>query len=208
MPFLNRSQKSKDAEAFIDKRRGKSATYTQPLIGSSVEEQEDIMSFLSEFYLTTIFDQSGCMKRLLKQYPDTIGTHYSLLVPDVVSFDQFWARYFYRCSVTTVLAEWERAQHDQENVRKALSKSVSGMQSQFLKLEIERGLGSRIAIMSSENSPATTRTPAIVSPAEQRAAMRAAILKEEVDIDITETIDEEEEEEEGAAIGIGFASSG
>ena len=90
----------------LNKRRGRSATYTQPLIGGkhplSIEEEENVHSFLSEFYSYQIYDSMMNMKHILQIYSDTVAIHYGLLVPNVCSFDEFWSRYFYRCSIVQV----------------------------------------------------------------------------------------------------------
>ncbi len=90
----------------LNKRRGRSATYTQPLIGGkypmSIDEEENVHSFLSEFYSYQIFDNMMNMKHTLQLYSDTVAVHYGLLVPKVCSFDEFWSRYYYRCSLIQV----------------------------------------------------------------------------------------------------------
>lgn len=90
----------------LNKRRGRSATYTQPLIGGkhpmSIEEEENVHSFLSEFYSYQIYDNMMNMKHILQMYSDTVAIHYGLLVPNVCSFDEFWSRYYYRCSIVQV----------------------------------------------------------------------------------------------------------
>ena len=90
----------------LNKRRGRSATYTQPLIGGkhpmSIDEEENVHSFLSEFYSYQIFDNMMDMKHTLQLYSDTVAVHYGLLVPKVCSFDEFWSRYYYRCSLIQV----------------------------------------------------------------------------------------------------------
>jgi hypothetical protein len=90
----------------LNKRRGRSATYTQPLIGGrhpmSVEEEENVHSFLSEFYSYQIYDNMVNMKHTLQMYSDTVAVHYGLLVPNICSFDEFWSRYYYRCSIVQV----------------------------------------------------------------------------------------------------------
>jgi len=154
----------------IEKRQGKSATYTVPLLGSGdsmtppEHQQQDVESFLSEFYCHGIFDKGREMRALLQQNPATIGTHYALLVPNVVSFDEFWSRYFFRCSATTILeelrvaaaAEHEELDEDDEDAdaknnqkdeegaphspAAVVERTFSG-RGNFLKRQLERGLG-------------------------------------------------------------------
>ena len=134
----NNKQEQIEIAKEIEKRQGKSATYTQPLLtlknntnndttddddSTHDDEQDDaeytadVQAFLTEFYHGGgIFERaSSDMRLLLKQYPATIATHYALLVPNVVSFDQFWSRYYYRCSATTIRQEWRRHNHIQHD---------------------------------------------------------------------------------------------
>lgn len=111
------------ASAEADKRRGKSATYTQPLRGDTPAQEQDIQSFLTQFYGRLIFDYAASydMQRLLHRHPDTMAVHYALLVPETCSFDQFWARYYYRCSVTTVLQEWRQQECAVRDLRRSVA---------------------------------------------------------------------------------------
>lgn len=202
----SKSRQRAEAVKELDKRRGRSATYTQPLRGLTVHEDEDVQSFLTEFYGRWIFERAHDMQRLLRDYPDTVATHYALLVPDTVSFDQFWSRYYYRCSVTTVLQEWQRQESEALALRQTVSHTlVPTIRTQFLKQEIERGLGSRV------DSTASTTPTKGSSLLEEKMAARASIFHTEADSDIVETLyegDEKEENEDQAAFGIGFAASG
>jgi BSD domain len=159
----------------IAKRRGQSATYTQPFVrchcgsGSSncpspvsvtaaatttIEEyDQDVQSFLTEFYGRGIFERSADMVQLLQLYPDTLAVHYALLVPGTVSFDQFWSRYYYKCSATTILREWSQRDADAALVKSAtVQRILPTLQQQLQKREIERGLGSRQALLVVESS--------------------------------------------------------
>ena len=68
----------------------------------SFEEEENVHSFLSEFYSYQIYDNMMNMKHILQMYSDTVAVHYGLLVPNICSFDEFWSRYYYRCSIVQV----------------------------------------------------------------------------------------------------------
>jgi BSD domain len=227
----------------IAKRRGQSATYTQPFVrcnsGSSsnscpspvsvtaaatttIEEyDQDVQSFLTEFYGRGIFERSADMGQLLQLYPDTLAVHYALLVPGTVSFDQFWSRYYYKCSATTILREWSQRDADAALVKSAtVQRILPTLQQQLQKREIERGLGSRQALLVVESSSlpppshqdtkdasptfasvqtitAATNTSSSSSSSssstlwEERVAARAQSLYEEAFSDIVETIPEE-----------------
>lgn len=178
-----KESKREQAMREIEKRRGKSATYTVPLVGSTEEQTTDVDSFLAEFYSHAIYEKSKEMKRLLSEHPETLGTHYGLLVPNVVSFDQFWSRYFYRCSLTTVLAE---QQAEQEN---GTNQPLSSKEQKELRRQIQEGLS-----VSKDKAKDVRRRRKIGLP-------HPTGLGELCDDDIVETIVEEEDE-------IAFAASG
>jgi hypothetical protein len=199
MGFLQ-SDHRKRAEKEVDKRRGKSATYTQPLLGTTEAQQADLETFLAEWYGRLIFERAAEMPRLLAQYPETLGTHYGLLVPDVVSFDQFWARYYYRCSLTTILEEWsqqpESHQSDDDDQQKTMWR-----QKKELQIEIEKGLGSRSsdgALLVSSSATAAgaghnmKATSSLADPKDGELHDLDLREGESTDHDIVETIDEEE----------------
>jgi hypothetical protein len=206
-----------EAERIAGQRRGKSATYTQPLVGQSVEEQEDMHSFCAEFYSSTIFEKSSEMKSLLRTYPDTLGTHYAVLVPHVVSFDQFWSRYYYRCSVTTILAEFSRNQRHQSTLRTQMNPIVQTIQQQHPPPPHPKHSSQSPTSVTEKTIQNNTHDDDddetknnswdMTTNIQQRTTLRAALHKEECDRDITETIqeeDEEEDDEEEEGHGIGF----
>lgn len=205
-----------EAERIATQRRGKSATYTQPLIGQSVEEQEDIHSFCSEFYGSSfIFDKASEMKTLLRTYPDTLGTHYAVLVPHVISFDQFWSRYYYRCSVTTILAEMQRNEREQSALRNQMHPIVRGIVLHPTTTSppphphhsSPTSVTDKTIQQQENNNNTSSLAMTKEQQQQQRTTLRAALHKEECDRDITETIQEEGEEEEDdeeEGQGIGF----
>lgn len=205
-PSLPRSLERQQAEYEIHKRRGKSATYTQPLEGATPAQQADIDSFLAEFYSRTIFERSSEMQRLLQEYPETLGTHYAVLVPRMVSFDAFWSRYWYRCSLTTVLAEQQHI-HEQENAEPPVAivnaKGHKDLQRE-LRREIQEGLN-----VSCEHQDGTGSSPGRLRGINRRKKQKqprhhtaeTTGLGDLFDDDIVETIAEEEDEIAFAALG-------
>jgi hypothetical protein len=168
----------------LNKRRGRSATYTQPLIventatpalATSFEEQEDITSFLTEFYGYRIFDSMTDMKFLLQQHTDTVKVHYGLLVPNVCSFDEFWSRYYYRCSYA--------------QVRKEVVRKVNSEHESIGVLE-EVGLLERMKLQEAE-SPTV---PCNINPTTSQR--RAQLFHQEYDRDIIEIIPEEADDDD------------
>lgn len=184
---LNNNELRERGEKELEKRRGRSKTYTEPLIGSTLLEDQDIQSFLCEFYSLTIFHRGPEMQSLLSNQT-VVATHYANLVPHVVSFDQFWSRYFYRCSLTTILQEFEQDKQQTKSWRQRLNGSLS----KFKENRDARALENTRSCDAAQQQQS--------SSLEEKLASRIQLFD-----DITETIPEEEDDEH---VAIGFASAG
>jgi len=127
------------------------------------------------------------------EHPETLGTHYGLLVPNIVSFDQFWSRYYYRCSLTTVLAAHNlQEESNQENAKNTYDVNSKKAQ-QSLRREIEDGLNVNKAKIHGSGKKKKKKT--------NNSNLNSSGFGEFFDDDIVETIAEEEDE-------IAFAASG
>lgn len=93
----------KQAEEEVEKRRRQSRTYTEPL----PLEAPNVKLFLDTFYERDIFENGLKFKDELNKYSDSVGEHYKFLVPEQVSFDEFFSRYYYRCKIENILDEWQ-----------------------------------------------------------------------------------------------------
>jgi hypothetical protein len=157
----------------LNKRRGRSATYTQPLMvpATSFEEQEDITSFLTEFYGYRIFDSMVDMKQLLQQHTDTVKVHYGLLVPDVCSFDEFWSRYYYT------------------QVRKEISQKLNNKDSSIHESE---EVDSMEKLKLAETKPLTLASNSTPTTSQRRTQL----FHQEYDRDIIEIIPEEADDDD------------
>ena len=80
-------------------------TYTAPLKNDDTDEAETarVDGFLESFTVDSKADDSA---RLLEEYPDSIKKFFDELVPDEMSKEEFWQRYYYRCDVDQIALEW------------------------------------------------------------------------------------------------------
>ena len=86
-----------------DRRRHSVETYTKPLDPSAITESEeprDFSLFMSNFDFSM---QEDDIQIALAKYPDSVGVHYKTLVPETVSPQDFWLRYFYLCDEKRIL---------------------------------------------------------------------------------------------------------
>lgn len=67
-----------------------------------VEQDPAILEFLSTFHID---QQTDDIAMVLEEYADTVGVHFQNLVPMVVTYEQFWQRYYYRCDPDRIQAE-------------------------------------------------------------------------------------------------------
>lgn len=117
------------AEAEANLRRARKETYTEPLRPQgkkfSKEEMEDFKEFMTEFYKTIYKRRDEC-GQLCTEYPDSIGKYYKELVPNKMSYEDFWQRYFYRCDVDNINNEWNRkAMEETSELEQQLVSSVT-----------------------------------------------------------------------------------
>jgi hypothetical protein len=205
----------------LNKRRGRSATYTQPLLvlphkedesnekrkknhhTVSIEEEENIHSFLSEFYSYQIYEEMPNMKQILRLHPDTVAIHYGLLVPNSCSFDEFWSRYYYRCSIVQVkndlIARKQRTgtyenssstnHDDDDDVLTDTRNNENHMDSQVTLATSSVDQGS---LLSEKQQ---LQNPQVVSDSTNPATNRTLLFYQEYDRDIIEVIPEAEEDD-------------
>ena len=134
------SVRRKKAEVDIALRRGRETTYTEPLLQRGQKQDEDdlaeVKTFLSSFYRTIYRRREEC-HAILRQHPNTVALHFANLVPDQMSYEDFWQRYFFRCDVDRLLDQWDRrgkqlAAARAESVQrglKGLQTSLKGLQA-------------------------------------------------------------------------------
>jgi len=75
------------------------------------DEGKVIKRFLKSFDVQA---QTEEISKILAKHPDTVGLFFENFVPVVVTYEQFWQRYFYRCDVQRIEREWEE---EEERVR-------------------------------------------------------------------------------------------
>ena len=76
----------------------------QILIPIDPKDDPAIIAFLSTFTLQPKTQEIG---EILADSPDTTCKHFDNLVPQFVSYEQFWQRYYYRCDPERIQREWE-----------------------------------------------------------------------------------------------------
>lgn len=160
---------------------------------------QDVQSFLTEFYYGGgIFAAMPDMQQLLRDYPDTLAVHYANLVPRTVSFDQFWSRYYYQCSATTILHEWRIEQQEQEQER-LFEQEQNDSTIEFYNMDNNNtdaqpsGNKSNTGSGGAVDGGDSSSNPLLL---EDQTAARAQIFYEESVSDIIETIPEQNEKNE------------
>lgn len=66
--------------------------------------QEDVNIFLENF---DILSKDDDISKILELHSDTVGLHFDKLVPAVVTYAQFWQRFYYRCNFHRIQSQWD-----------------------------------------------------------------------------------------------------
>jgi hypothetical protein len=191
----------------LNKRRGRSATYTQPLMNkngtTSIDEEENIISFLSEFYNYQIYEKCYDMKQILHIYNDTVAVHYNTLVPNTCSFDEFWSRYYYRCSIVQVkkdllVQRQKQLEQEQRQDEKIVDVPFDDDNNPIgnNKNNYNKSTANEIQLSSSTNNSSSTSTSNQTSITNTTTnTNRIQMFYQEYDRDIIEVIPEEDDDE-------------
>lgn len=147
--------RQKRAAVEVALRRNRESTYTEPIIKrggqqKTPEEIAEIKSYLSDFY-RTIYKRSDECQAVLREHPNTVGVHYANLVDKQISYEDFWQRYYFRCSEERIIAEWDHASNE---ARKARAVRVEEIQQ-----SLQKGLRNihdtfEVAAAGGSNAPA------------------------------------------------------
>ena len=101
----------------VARRRNHAETYLEPLN----EEDPDVQEFLDHF---DIDQKTTEIAQLLQDNPDTLQAHFdAMATEEVVTYAQFWQRYFYRCDEERVEREWKAQEEAQ---REARAQAITG----------------------------------------------------------------------------------
>lgn len=75
-----------------------------------------------------INDRTDEISNLLEKHPNTLRLHFGTLVPEVIHYEDFWERFFYRCDEKQIEREWEE---EHERARKARAELVGSVSNFF-----------------------------------------------------------------------------
>lgn len=94
------------------------------------EEARRVAAFLQSLHLVDRADEIDRLLRLddgggEEEDETRIGAHYAALVPDTISPDEFWQRYYYRCDAARIAHDWADADERHRQARAALVGTVS-----------------------------------------------------------------------------------
>ena len=101
----------------VKNRRNQSSTFTEPLRASP-----DMKEYLTKFYKYIFTAQARARyKEELGRYP-ILKSHYDILVPKIVSYEDFWQRHDYRCDIDRIMLE----------LKEEDSKAISNVKNQIM----------------------------------------------------------------------------
>ena len=80
-------------------------------------EDESVIDFLQTFDIQSKTDE---ISAILSDQATSVGNHFENLVPVVVTYEQFWQRYYYRCDPERIQQEWDEEDERVRQERKQL----------------------------------------------------------------------------------------
>ena len=92
-------------------------------------EIQEIQEYLKSFNINDEQTQQE-ISFLLEEYKETLQIQYDALVPNHVTHEEFWQRYFFRCDAARIQMEWNRADDELPEPR-AGTKIVTSVTSFF-----------------------------------------------------------------------------
>jgi len=93
------------------------------------EESSEVTSFLASFDVTTKTEE---ITTIISRHPNTVKRYFEQFVPTTISYELFWARYFYRCNEFRVEAQWTKQREETHRARQeALSKNIQNVKNLF-----------------------------------------------------------------------------
>lgn len=117
-----------EEEKEVQRRLQLEETFTAALLN---DDDDEIYRELVEDYLKTfsIDDMTDAIAADLEKEP-LLQTMMERLVPEDVTYEEFWQRYYYRCSPAHIAAEWEAEEERERQERaQAMSQSILGVRS-------------------------------------------------------------------------------
>lgn len=159
-------KKVKQATAALreaERRMTMEETYVVPLLPTEDEEELDeeektkIEEFQKAFDLESKTDQ---ISELLEAYPDSVKLQFEDLVPQVVRYEDFWERFFYRCDEARIQSEWDEEEARAQQARAELVGSVSNFLGGAAK-----AVASSVATVTTAATSETGRPPFVLNTA-------------------------------------------
>ena len=128
-----------------ERRRNRSSTFTEPLRKSS-----DMKEFLMKFYKHIYTDERRQYYRQEQDKYPILKNHYAILVPEHVTYEDFWQRYDYRTDIDRI---WNELRLQEET---SLSDSFGKVRDRFMNLIPEENTNSTLDHQTDSQTSITT----------------------------------------------------
>ena len=98
-----------------ERRRNQSRTFTEPL-----KRTADMKEFLTQFYKQIYTEERRAYYRQEQEKYPILKNHYAVLVPEHVTYEDFWQRYDYRTDIERIINELQL--HESATLANSLGK--------------------------------------------------------------------------------------
>lgn len=133
-------------------RRSKSSTFTEPL-----KKTPDMKEFLTSFYKKIYTDQQRAIYREELDGHPILKSHFDVLVPGIISYEDFWQRYDYRCDVERIMTQMK------EDNPQSISKSLGSVRQRIIDMATDVKASAAGPLTSDTTPEILEQTPTIMS---------------------------------------------
>jgi len=84
---------------------------------TDAQDDPAVLAFLDSFSMA---DKSQEIGKILMEQADSTGKHFDSLVPNAVTYEQFWQRYFFRCDPDRIEREWDEEEEKARRERQEM----------------------------------------------------------------------------------------
>ena len=130
-PIADLNENTEDPSNKPDKEQASDADTTkEEAIDASTNLEQDpaVLEFLKDFHIQ---EQTEDIGMVLNEHHDTVGLLFQNLVPMVVTYEQFWQRYYFRCDPDRIQQELdeedERARKQRQEMLEKGKKTVQNL---------------------------------------------------------------------------------
>ena len=108
VPWETNGQKSSSSQS-TDPSNNNNDNSKEEVLDQTSDDSVEEKQFLEQFHIEEKTEEIAV---LLETYPETVKALFETYVPQTVTYQQFWQRYFFRCDVPRVENQWRKIEEE------------------------------------------------------------------------------------------------